>query len=79
VSTTIRSGGSKAGAFDGAAAKGVSDFNGSSARTAATAAVTGYKPLSPPLNFADSSAHEVFGANVFSKAVMEARRFDSFS
>jgi glutamine synthetase len=74
VSTTIRSGGTKAGAFGGAAAaKGGSNFNGSSARTAAIAAVTGYKPLSPPLNFADTPAQEVFGANVFSKSVMKAR------
>ncbi|HJQ78387.1 MAG TPA: glutamine synthetase III [Lacipirellulaceae bacterium] len=74
MSTSIRSGGTKAGALGGAAAaKGVSNFNGSSARMAAIAAVTGYKPLSPPLNFADTPAQEVFGANVFSKSVMKAR------
>jgi glutamine synthetase len=74
VSTSIRSGGTKAGALGGAAAaKGGSNFNGSSARIAAISAVTSYKPLSPPLNFANTPAQEVFGANVFSKAVMKAR------
>jgi glutamine synthetase len=40
---------------------------------AAISAVTNYKPISPPLNFAETSAQELFGANVFSKSVMQAR------
>jgi glutamine synthetase len=74
VSTSIRSGGTKATSHGGAAAaSGGSKFNGTSARAAAIAAVTGYKPLSPPLNFADTPAQQIFGANVFNKAVMKAR------
>jgi glutamine synthetase len=40
---------------------------------AAITAVTNYKPLSAPLNFAETPAQEIFGANVFNKAVMKAR------
>ena len=74
MSTSIRSGGTKAASHGGAAAAtSGGNFNGSGARMAAISAVTNYKPLSPPLNFADTPAREIFGANVFSKAVMKAR------
>jgi glutamine synthetase len=43
------------------------------ARSAAIAAVTNYKPSSPPLNFKDTPTHEVFASNVFSRTVMKAR------
>jgi len=46
---------------------------GSTARQAAISAVTGYQPISPPLNFAETPAQELFSANVFSKKVMKER------
>lgn len=48
-------------------------MSGSSARLHAIAAVTNYQPQSAPLNFAEESASEVFGANVFSTKVMKER------
>ncbi len=39
----------------------------------AISAVTNWQPLSPALNFAETPAHEVFNANVFSREVMKAR------
>ena len=47
--------------------------SGSSARQAAISAVTGYTPISPPLNFSDTPAQDLFAANVFSKKVMQDR------
>ncbi|HEX6985042.1 MAG TPA: glutamine synthetase III [Planctomycetaceae bacterium] len=44
-----------------------------SARMAAVSAVTNYKPSSPPMNFMQTPAQELFCANVFSKAVMKER------
>ncbi|HEY1598355.1 MAG TPA: glutamine synthetase III [Pirellulales bacterium] len=44
-----------------------------SARSAAISAVTNWRPSSPPLSFADTASHEVFGANVFSRSVMKER------
>ena len=44
-----------------------------SARMAAIAAVTNYKPSGPPMNFLDTPAQQLFAANVFSKAVMRER------
>ena len=44
-----------------------------SARLAAVAAITNYKPSSPPMNFIDTPTQELFGANVFNKSVMKAR------
>lgn len=41
-----------------------------SARQAAIAAVTNYKPTSTPLNFLDTPAKEIFGCNVFNEEVM---------
>lgn len=45
----------------------------SSARMQAISAVTNYKPISPPLSFADVSAKDVFGANVFNINEMRKR------
>lgn len=45
----------------------------SSPRLAAIAAVTNYRPSSPPMNFLETPAQQVFGANVFSKSVMRDR------
>ena len=39
----------------------------------AVAAVTNYQPISPPLNFSETSTQALFGANVFSKCVMKDR------
>src|SRR5690606_10333859 len=36
-------------------------------------AVTNYRPISPPLNFAETPAKELFASNVFCKAVMKER------
>ncbi len=43
------------------------------ARQAAIAAVTNYKPTTPPLNFRETSADQIFGCNVFSDKVMRDR------
>ena len=48
-------------------------MSGSTARMAAIAAVTNYKPISPPMNFAETPSGEVFGSNVFGLGVMEKR------
>ncbi len=48
-------------------------MSGSTARLQAIAAVTNYQSQSAPLNFADTPASEVFGANVFSAKVMKER------
>ncbi|MBI1372251.1 MAG: glutamine synthetase type III [Phycisphaera sp.] len=48
-------------------------MSGSTARTQAISAVTNYKPISEPLNFADTAAKDLFGVNVFSNAVMRDR------
>ena len=45
----------------------------SSARMNAISAVTNYKPLSEPLNFAATPAGDLFGSNVFSLSVMKDR------
>jgi len=46
-------------------------MSGSTARLQAISAVTNYKPISPPLNFAETPTHELFGSNVFGIATME--------
>lgn len=57
-----------------AASNGVaSGPGGATARLAAIAAVTSYRPITPPLNFAETSTQELFCANVFSKEVMKGR------
>jgi glutamine synthetase len=48
-------------------------MSGSAARLQAIEAVTHYKPLSEPLNFADVSTGDLFGANVFGLSVMKER------
>ena len=48
-----------------------SNSTGSSARMAAISAVTNWRPTSPPLNFAQTPARELFGANVFTVAKMK--------
>ena len=65
-STTSSGGGSAAG---GGSPPGV----GRSARLAAISAVTNYKPSAPPMNFIDTPAKDLFGANVFGKAQMKNR------
>ena len=48
-------------------------MSGSSARLRAIEAVNNYRPMSPPLNFAETPAGELFGSNVFSIKVMKER------
>lgn len=48
-------------------------MSGSTARLQAVNAVTNYKPISPPLNFAETPASEIFGINVFSISTMQER------
>ncbi len=48
-------------------------MSGSAARMKAIEAVTSYAPMSEPLDFSGTSAGELFGANVFSLAVMKTR------
>ncbi len=48
-------------------------MSGSSARLQAIDAVTRYRPVSEPLSFSETSASELFGASVFSLAVMRNR------
>ena len=45
----------------------------SNARLNAVAAVTNYKPIEKPLNFAETPAKDLFGTNVFNDAVMRDR------
>ncbi|MCA9264881.1 MAG: glutamine synthetase III [Planctomycetales bacterium] len=56
-----------------AAGNGHASNYGGSARQAAIAAVTGYKPHAAPLNFAETPTQDLFAANVFSKKVMKDR------
>ena len=48
-------------------------MSGSTARMAAIAAVTNYRPISPPMNFAETPSGDLFGSNVFGLSVMEKR------
>jgi glutamine synthetase len=48
-------------------------MSGSTARQEAISAVTHYKPISPPMNFAETPSGELFGENVFGLAEMEKR------
>jgi glutamine synthetase len=48
-------------------------MSGSKARQQAIQAVTNYKPISEPLNFSETPANELFGANVFNSKVMQER------
>lgn len=44
-----------------------------SARIAAVAAITNYKPSPPPMNFKETPTGDLFNANVFCKSVMKKR------
>ena len=48
-------------------------MSGSTSRLQAIAAVTNYKPISPPLNFAETPSGELYGSNVFGLAEMQKR------
>ncbi len=48
-------------------------MSGSATRLQAIAAVTNYKPISAPLNFAETKPEEIFGKNVFSMTEMRKR------
>jgi len=48
-------------------------MSGSDTRLQAIAAVTTYKPISAPLNFAETKPEEIFGTNVFSMNEMKKR------
>ncbi len=48
-------------------------MSGNKARLDAISAVINYKPISEPLNFADTPTRELFASNVFSMAVMKQR------
>jgi glutamine synthetase len=48
-------------------------MSGSSARLRAIEAVTNYRPMTPPLNFAETPAGDLFGCNLFSTKVMKDR------
>ena len=48
-------------------------MSGSTSRLQAIAAVTNYKPISPPLNFAETPSGEFYGSNVFGLAEMQKR------
>ncbi len=48
-------------------------MSGNKARLHAVSAVIDYKPISAPLNFAETPTQELFASNVFSTAVMQER------
>ncbi len=48
-------------------------MSGSAARLNAISAVNNYKPMFPPLSFAETPAGEIYGSNVFSVKVMKER------
>ncbi|HOM52744.1 MAG TPA: glutamine synthetase III [Phycisphaerae bacterium] len=48
-------------------------MSGSATRLQAIAAVTNYKPITPPLNFAETKPGELFGTNVFGLSEMKKR------
>ena len=43
-------------------------MSGSTSRLQAIKAVTNYQPISPPLNFAETTSGELYGSNVFGLA-----------
>ena len=74
MSTTLTPDTSTTRSTGRAASPGHSAGNtGGSARLDAISAVTGYRPISSPLNFVDTPAQELFSSNVFSKKVMKDR------
>jgi glutamine synthetase len=48
-------------------------MSGSAARLSAIKAVTDFKPISEPLNFATTASGDLYGSNVFNISVMEKR------
>jgi len=73
VSTAITPKAGTNGSSASGAAKSPSSSGHASARQAAIAAVTNWQPISPPLNFADTPAAELFASNVFGSSVMKNR------
>ena len=75
MSTSFSSGALANANGKGAAAAGGSRSTAvhSSARMAAISAVTNWQPISPPLNFVETPAQDLFGSNIFSRAVMKSR------
>src|SRR5882724_5115244 len=74
VSTTYQSRESSVSNNGAAASTGPGGGSiGGSVRMAAISAVTNYRPQTPPLNFTDTPAHELFGCNVFNKSEMKNR------
>ncbi|HVU88889.1 MAG TPA: glutamine synthetase III [Pirellulales bacterium] len=73
MGTQVLSGVSSNGKGSAAAAATPRPSASGSARTAAIAAVTTWRPISPPLNFAETPAPELFSSNVFSLKVMKER------
>jgi len=77
VSTTVSrkaSSNGSVGSSPGAAAggpRGTGQHN--TARMSAISAVTGWRPISPPLNFAETPAQELFCKNVFNREAMKSR------
>ena len=48
-------------------------MSGSTSRLNAIEAVNSYRPIAAPLNFAETSAQSLFGANVFNVSIMQSR------
>jgi glutamine synthetase len=48
-------------------------MSGSNSRREAISAVTNYKPISEPLNFAETASRDIYGTNVFGPAEMRDR------
>jgi len=72
VSTSFSTGtGSTQGAASAGGSRGTP--TSMSVRMAAISAVTNWRPISPPLNFHETPAHELFGSNVFGSAAMKSR------
>lgn len=74
MSSTHSSGNqSTSGSGGGTAPASSSSKAHSNARLAAISAITSYKSSAPALNFAETSARELFGCNVFGKSAMKER------
>ncbi len=73
MGTHVLSGVSTNGKSSSAAAATPRPSSSGSARTAAISAVTNWRPISPPLNFVETPASELFSSNVFSRKVMKER------
>ena len=71
--STIFQGKSSSNGTVAAGATGGGISAGQSARMAAISAVTNYRPPASPLDFMQTPTQQLFGANVFNKAVMKDR------